>query len=597
MFEMPLVSIVIHTYNHAHFLRRCIDKALAQRYRNIEVVVYDDASTDNSRDVLRYYDNDPRVKVVLGEINRGITGAVAQAIHHSTGEFFTMCASDDTLLPNQVDQLIRPALDPIAPADLVWGNNYHMGSDGKAYPYFQMYRGHNLATGERNEFGHQISDFYMAAGAMLIRRSAYEEVGGFDPAFEATQEHELPLRFAATGKRIIHVTQPSSFYVCHQAQFSRTAVFNTHLYKDYLQILERYLTDANAWKFRGYEARILSKLNGMQSGLNQFDHNATLTAHQAFANRIVAYAQAPAPQRPNNVPRVSVVAICDDEVNTTLAILDTLEQQTYRDWELVLIQYGSVSMEGLVLDHPVGNKVNHIYAPTTNSSAGWAIATERVRGELVTYLEPETLLGPDHIAALVNGLDASGGKVIITGTEFQIMMDNRTATIAPRPFDATPAANVYCRTKPFAVRSAIMHRFDLFNHLPQDGKGVATSFYGSHTVLESWEFIMRCEKSGIPVTKLTNAKVTHLQHADHLWYQWVGNNTALARLQELLNNYPPQDQETAQARDNFVRRLQSFLNNQTSQGPTPGAVYELMTILQGDFGNAPQALTPSLARI
>ncbi|MEM5866753.1 MAG: glycosyltransferase, partial [Candidatus Aenigmatarchaeota archaeon] len=54
--EQPLVSIIIPTYNYGHYLAEAIESALAQNYQNIEVIVVDDGSTDNTRDVASKYD-------------------------------------------------------------------------------------------------------------------------------------------------------------------------------------------------------------------------------------------------------------------------------------------------------------------------------------------------------------------------------------------------------------------------------------------------------------------------------------------------------------------------------------------------------------
>src|SRR5437879_548872 len=71
--NMPTVSVIVPNYNHARYLRRRIDSILAQTYRDFELILLDDGSTDESRSILSEYGNDPRVKIELNERNSGNT--------------------------------------------------------------------------------------------------------------------------------------------------------------------------------------------------------------------------------------------------------------------------------------------------------------------------------------------------------------------------------------------------------------------------------------------------------------------------------------------------------------------------------------------
>ena len=68
--EKPMVSVIIPTYNRAHLIERSLKSVLNQTYRNFEVIVVDDASTDNTKDIVEVErDKDPRIKYVLNEKN------------------------------------------------------------------------------------------------------------------------------------------------------------------------------------------------------------------------------------------------------------------------------------------------------------------------------------------------------------------------------------------------------------------------------------------------------------------------------------------------------------------------------------------------
>lgn len=112
------VSVLINTYNHARFLRSCIDSVLAQTRAPDEIIVYDDGSTDDSTDILRSYGE--RIRV-LSRPNggRGALANQAQAIHQaflqSTGALILLLDGDDLFLPDKIDRYERAFLsDPAA---------------------------------------------------------------------------------------------------------------------------------------------------------------------------------------------------------------------------------------------------------------------------------------------------------------------------------------------------------------------------------------------------------------------------------------------------------------------------------------------------
>jgi glycosyltransferase involved in cell wall biosynthesis len=103
------VTLVVRTYNRARLVSRAIDSALGQTYPNVEVLVVDDGSTDDTLEVLRAYDGDPRVRLVRHDINRGSNAAGNTGIAHLTAStaYFGLLDSDDTLEPDAVETMVR----------------------------------------------------------------------------------------------------------------------------------------------------------------------------------------------------------------------------------------------------------------------------------------------------------------------------------------------------------------------------------------------------------------------------------------------------------------------------------------------------------
>lgn len=106
MAEMPLVSVLVANYNYAKYVGEAIESVLQQTYQNFEIVVCDDGSTDNSREVLqRYAAADSRVKLIAKE-NGGIASALNAAYRGSGGEIVCLLDADDVFLPNKIESVV-----------------------------------------------------------------------------------------------------------------------------------------------------------------------------------------------------------------------------------------------------------------------------------------------------------------------------------------------------------------------------------------------------------------------------------------------------------------------------------------------------------
>lgn len=107
----PLVSIGIPAYNRAALLKRSIESALNQDYKNIEVIVSDNASTDDTESVCNYYcSKDSRVKYIRQPVNKGPTNNFAATLSHATGEFFMWLGDDDWIDEAYVNVCVQKLL-------------------------------------------------------------------------------------------------------------------------------------------------------------------------------------------------------------------------------------------------------------------------------------------------------------------------------------------------------------------------------------------------------------------------------------------------------------------------------------------------------
>ena len=178
--SLPLVSVYIPTKNRAEMLKRAIDSVLAQTYKNLEIVVSDDGSTDETPDVMRVYcEAHNNIKYIRSSVSEGACAARNKAIMAATGEFITGLDDDDRFTPERVSSFIdnwAPRISFLCTLGCTYdGKNYHKSRYyNKTIKYAQQVR--------RNYVGTQI-----------FTKTAYlkEHKIFFDERFPAWQDYDL----------------------------------------------------------------------------------------------------------------------------------------------------------------------------------------------------------------------------------------------------------------------------------------------------------------------------------------------------------------------------------------------------------------------
>ena len=103
-----LVSIIIPTYNRGYTIKRAVDSVISQTYKNLEVIIVDDGSTDNTKDVIGKI-NDSRIRYLPHLKRRGCSAARNTGIKASRGEFIAFLDSDDEYYPDKIEKSIEAA--------------------------------------------------------------------------------------------------------------------------------------------------------------------------------------------------------------------------------------------------------------------------------------------------------------------------------------------------------------------------------------------------------------------------------------------------------------------------------------------------------
>ena len=195
------VSIVIPAYNHADFLAQAIDSVLAQDCP-VEIIVLDDGSTDETRDVLARYDG--RIYWET-QPNMGQAASLNKGWNLARGDFLGYLSADDMLMPQAVSITIAALLaEPVAIA---------------AYPDFNLIdpQGNVVRSVRAPDFsfrGALLGNECLPGPGALFRRDAYLKAGGWNPAFRQMPDYDFWLRLGFYGK-FVHVREVLAGFRVH----------------------------------------------------------------------------------------------------------------------------------------------------------------------------------------------------------------------------------------------------------------------------------------------------------------------------------------------------------------------------------------------
>lgn len=214
---LPLVSVIMPAYNAARFVRASIDAVLSQSHSNVELIVINDGSSDETPNILAEYSD----KIIAINIdNSGVSAARNIGIANAKGEWLAFCDADDIWFKDKLAQQLGSINDN------VWSytDSFYFGED---YPYADDSPTNtkrsdlsNLYSGK--VFEHLILENFITTSSLLIKKSVLEKFGGFDKNLSSMEDWSLWLNIA-TEYPIALVPQTLLKYRVYSGSTSRKA--------------------------------------------------------------------------------------------------------------------------------------------------------------------------------------------------------------------------------------------------------------------------------------------------------------------------------------------------------------------------------------
>jgi glycosyltransferase involved in cell wall biosynthesis len=205
----PLVSVIIPAYNAAQYIAEAIYSALNQTYKELEVIVVDDGSTDGTSDIIQGI-NDSRL-ILIKQHNKGGSAARNHGLEAAKGEYIKFLDADDVLYPDTIEKQIKES-EHLGKNDIIFGDFNFINSKG------QITETHSFKDQEL--LSHDPITFFLANWKILIscplhKKKYLQSIGGFDEKLPFGQEADLHFRLALKGYSFIHREGPVFFYRSH----------------------------------------------------------------------------------------------------------------------------------------------------------------------------------------------------------------------------------------------------------------------------------------------------------------------------------------------------------------------------------------------
>lgn len=232
---LPKISIIIPVYNGSNYVKEAIESALSQTYKNIEVIVVNDGSSDNGEtekialsygDKIRYFKKE----------NGGVSSALNFGIEKMKGEYFSWLSHDDKYEPQKIEQQVK-LLSKENKKLIVLCSDAKIDKDSNLLNYNYNHRFQENRIYDSKEVLKNILEKGSFNGcALLIPKTVFNEVGIFDVSFRYIQDVLMWINIFLNDYSLVYTPRPLSLMRIHNAQLTQTG--RQLFYKESLEMCQ-----------------------------------------------------------------------------------------------------------------------------------------------------------------------------------------------------------------------------------------------------------------------------------------------------------------------------------------------------------------------
>ena len=229
--DKPKVSVLLCTYNRASLVGRAVQSALDQTFRDFELIVIDDGSVDNTRDVVTRF-GDPRIRYMWQE-NSGLAGSRHVAVECARGEYVTFLDDDDLYLPHKLAEQVEFMN---AHPDVGWSSGGYVVQDmeGNTVAEQRPWQAWPCLGIETWLF-----QCPTCPSAVIVRRELLRSIDDFDPAQGPCEDWDVWLRLANAGCGMAWLETIVCIYRVHSGNWTKSIAYG-HAENGPLRVLDKF---------------------------------------------------------------------------------------------------------------------------------------------------------------------------------------------------------------------------------------------------------------------------------------------------------------------------------------------------------------------
>ena len=219
-----LISVCIPVYNGEQTIKKTIESVLRQTYKNIEIIVLDNCSTDKTRDIVSSF-NDSRLKLIVNECNVGMMGNWNRCFDYASGEYMIIMCADDIITPDCIGKKVS-ALDKYPDAVLAFSASLVIDDIGKVIHSRHPFKKSIVADGRKMaHYSLKRHNLFAEPSNVVFRREIAEKAGRFDEDIRYSVDWAYWMNLVIWGKAIYIDKELTHYRVSALNETSRLGIF------------------------------------------------------------------------------------------------------------------------------------------------------------------------------------------------------------------------------------------------------------------------------------------------------------------------------------------------------------------------------------
>ncbi len=448
----PKVSVVVTCYNYGRYLKEAVGSVLAQTYRDLEIVIVDDGSTDDTCDVIRQIvAANPHACIrVIHQPNSGQPAhSRNRGIREARGEYILCLDADDMIAPTMIERCVA-VLDTNPAVAIAYTDRLDFGG------VTQLVR---AAPYDARRLAYQNHLSYCA----LYRRKVWEDVGGYRDNVKGCEDWDFWVAACARGYIGFYIPEPLFLYRRHDTGLYQHALANFEQKRAQIVLNNRslYRPEDIAWAEEVLGGR----------------HDATVPAD-------------------GHKPLVTVVVPTRDRPRLLEDALASLVAQDYLNWEAIVVNDGGEDVEALVRAIDPAGRIRIVtHRASLGPGAARNTALKLARGEIVCYLDDDDIFRIDHLSTVVAAL-APLPRPGFVYTDAEIVQEQ---------LEGGSRRILASRGNPYRHEFFSRERLLVSNYIPINTwahhweLAERAGFFDERLpVLEDWDFLLKCLRHVTP---------------------------------------------------------------------------------------------------